>query len=95
MCLRAQLVPVCTRLKQLSNCTYHTDLNTFRYSRNIFQMSLVLTAHKKVLNVMSFSMGLMFSFPPLREALLAEMGVAIREDGGTLGVFSPKKVQHV
>ena len=27
-----------------------------------------------------------------REALLAEMGVAIREDGGTLGVFSPKKV---
>uniref|UniRef100_A0A8C8HSH9 plus-end-directed kinesin ATPase n=1 Tax=Oncorhynchus tshawytscha TaxID=74940 RepID=A0A8C8HSH9_ONCTS len=28
-----------------------------------------------------------------REALLAEMGVAIREDGGTLGVFSPKKVK--
>ncbi|KAK7806105.1 hypothetical protein U0070_000032 [Myodes glareolus] len=27
-----------------------------------------------------------------REALLAEMGVAMREDGGTLGVFSPKKV---
>ncbi|XP_026010233.1 kinesin-like protein KIF1B isoform X12 [Astatotilapia calliptera] len=27
-----------------------------------------------------------------REALLAEMGVAIREDGGTLGVFSPKKL---
>ncbi|XP_037830166.1 kinesin-like protein KIF1A isoform X7 [Kryptolebias marmoratus] len=26
-----------------------------------------------------------------REALLAEMGVAIREDGGTVGVFSPKK----
>lgn len=33
-------------------------------------------------------------FPPAnREALLAEMGVAIREDGGTLGVFSPKKVE--
>lgn len=30
-----------------------------------------------------------------REALLAEMGVAIREDGGTLGVFSPKKVGSV
>ncbi|KAM8830868.1 kinesin-like protein KIF1B isoform 1-T1 [Synchiropus picturatus] len=29
-----------------------------------------------------------------REALLAEMGVAIREDGGTLGVFSPKKLNH-
>ena len=29
-----------------------------------------------------------------REALLAEMGVAIREDGGTLGVFSPKKVKQ-
>ena len=29
----------------------------------------------------------------LREALLAEMGVAMREDGGTLGVFSPKKVR--
>lgn len=27
-----------------------------------------------------------------REALLAEMGVAMREDGGTVGVFSPKKV---
>lgn len=27
-----------------------------------------------------------------REALLAEMGVALREDGGTVGVFSPKKV---
>ncbi|XP_057193162.1 kinesin-like protein KIF1A isoform X2 [Triplophysa rosa] len=26
-----------------------------------------------------------------REALLAEMGVAMREDGGTAGVFSPKK----
>ena len=30
-----------------------------------------------------------------REALLAEMGVAMREDGGTLGVFSPKKVRRV
>lgn len=29
-----------------------------------------------------------------REALLAEMGVAIREDGGTVGVFSPKKVKE-
>lgn len=28
-----------------------------------------------------------------REALLAEMGVAMREDGGTVGVFSPKKVK--
>lgn len=28
----------------------------------------------------------------IREALLAEMGVAMREDGGTVGVFSPKKV---
>ncbi|XP_027883465.1 kinesin-like protein KIF1A isoform X16 [Xiphophorus couchianus] len=30
-----------------------------------------------------------------REALLAEMGVAIREDGGTVGVFSPKKTPHL
>ncbi|KAL0597364.1 Kinesin-like protein KIF1C, partial [Plecturocebus cupreus] len=29
-----------------------------------------------------------------REALLAEMGVAVREDGGTVGVFSPKKVER-
>lgn len=29
-----------------------------------------------------------------REALLAEMGVAVREDGGTVGVFSPKKVSE-
>lgn len=28
----------------------------------------------------------------LRESLLAEMGVSIKEDGGTLGVFSPKGV---
>jgi hypothetical protein len=27
-----------------------------------------------------------------REAALAEMGVALKEDGGTIGVFSPKKV---
>lgn len=31
----------------------------------------------------------------LREALLAEMGVAVREDGGTVGVFSPKKVMLI
>lgn len=30
----------------------------------------------------------------IREALLAEMGVAMREDGGTVGVFSPKKVRR-
>uniref|UniRef100_A0A8C7HZM3 plus-end-directed kinesin ATPase n=1 Tax=Oncorhynchus kisutch TaxID=8019 RepID=A0A8C7HZM3_ONCKI len=29
------------------------------------------------------------------EALLAEMGVAMREDGGTVGVFSPKKTPHL
>ena len=38
----------------------------------------------------------MFASPLLlcREALLAEMGVAVREDGGTVGVFSPKKVSE-
>ncbi|XP_055863352.1 kinesin-like protein unc-104 isoform X11 [Biomphalaria glabrata] len=30
-----------------------------------------------------------------REALLAEMGVALKEDGGTIGVFSPKKSPHL
>ncbi|KAL0970777.1 hypothetical protein UPYG_G00247280 [Umbra pygmaea] len=30
-----------------------------------------------------------------RESLLAEMGVSIREDGGTLGVFSPKGTPHL
>ncbi|XP_044273043.1 kinesin-like protein KIF1C isoform X2 [Varanus komodoensis] len=30
-----------------------------------------------------------------REALLAEMGVALREDGGTVGVFSPRKTPHL
>ncbi|XP_051900729.1 kinesin-like protein KIF1C [Pristis pectinata] len=30
-----------------------------------------------------------------REALLAEMGVVTREDGGTVGVFSPKKTPHL
>ena len=29
-----------------------------------------------------------------RESLLAEMGVSIREDGGTVGVFSPKRVSQ-
>jgi hypothetical protein len=28
-----------------------------------------------------------------REKILEEMGVALREDGGTVGVFSPKKVR--
>lgn len=27
-----------------------------------------------------------------REAVFAEMGVAVKEDGDTVGVFSPKKV---
>ena len=27
-----------------------------------------------------------------REAVFAEMGVALKEDGNTLGIFSPKKV---
>lgn len=30
-----------------------------------------------------------------RESLLAEMGVSVREDGGTVGVFSPKKTPHL
>ncbi|XP_038061971.1 kinesin-like protein KIF1A isoform X8 [Patiria miniata] len=30
-----------------------------------------------------------------REEMLAEMGVAIREDGNTVGVFSPKKTPHL
>ncbi|XP_074661847.1 kinesin-like protein unc-104 [Tubulanus polymorphus] len=30
-----------------------------------------------------------------REIVLAEMGVALREDGGTLGVFSPKQTPHL
>ncbi|KAM3910118.1 kinesin-like protein KIF1C [Leptodactylus fuscus] len=30
-----------------------------------------------------------------RESLLAEMGVALREDGGTVGVFSPKTIPHL
>uniref|UniRef100_A0AAY4AIT2 Kinesin motor domain-containing protein n=1 Tax=Denticeps clupeoides TaxID=299321 RepID=A0AAY4AIT2_9TELE len=30
-----------------------------------------------------------------RECLLAEMGVSIREDGGTVGVFSPKGTPHL
>ncbi|MED6290730.1 Kinesin-like protein kif1c [Characodon lateralis] len=30
-----------------------------------------------------------------RESLLAEMGVSIKEDGGTLGVFSPKGTPHL
>ncbi|RUS83751.1 hypothetical protein EGW08_008502 [Elysia chlorotica] len=30
-----------------------------------------------------------------RSAVLAEMGVALKEDGGTIGVFSPKKSPHL
>ncbi|XP_050411558.1 kinesin-like protein unc-104 isoform X2 [Patella vulgata] len=30
-----------------------------------------------------------------REAVLAEMGVALKQDGGTIGVFSPKKSPHL
>ncbi|XP_016307420.1 kinesin-like protein KIF1C isoform X2 [Sinocyclocheilus anshuiensis] len=30
-----------------------------------------------------------------REALLAEMGVSVKEDGGTVGVFSPKRTPHL
>jgi hypothetical protein len=30
-----------------------------------------------------------------REAVFAEMGVAVKEDGDTVGVFSPKKVSSI
>ena len=30
-----------------------------------------------------------------REAVFAEMGVAVKEDGVTVGVFSPKKTPHL
>ncbi|XP_042569872.1 kinesin-like protein KIF1C [Cyprinus carpio] len=30
-----------------------------------------------------------------RESILAEMGVSIKEDGGTVGVFSPKGTPHL
>jgi kinesin family protein 1 len=30
-----------------------------------------------------------------REAVFAEMGVAVKEDGDTVGVFSPKKVHSI
>lgn len=30
-----------------------------------------------------------------REAIFAEMGVAVKEDGDTVGVFSPKKVMII
>ncbi|XP_051978301.1 kinesin-like protein KIF1C [Xyrauchen texanus] len=30
-----------------------------------------------------------------RESLLAEMGVSVKEDGGTVGVFSPKRTPHL
>lgn len=30
-----------------------------------------------------------------REAIFAEMGVAVKEDGMTVGVFSPKKTPHL
>ena len=31
----------------------------------------------------------------LREAVFAEMGVAIKEDGNTVGFFQPKKTPHL
>ena len=33
--------------------------------------------------------------PPPREAVFAEMGVAIKEDGNTVGFFQPKKTPHL
>ena len=36
--------------------------------------------------------GTIFS---IREAVFAEMGVAIKEDGNTVGFFQPKKTPHL
>lgn len=44
----------------------------------------LMLACAKVFNIYIFS---------FREAVFAEMGVALREDGDTVGVFSPKKVK--
>ena len=37
----------------------------------------------------------MFETTSLREAVFAEMGVAIKEDGNTVGFFQPKKTPHL
>ena len=37
----------------------------------------------------------MYTLFIFREAVLAEMGVALKQDGGTIGVFSPKKTPHL
>lgn len=41
----------------------------------------------------------MTPYPPFtlssREAVFAEMGVAIKEDGNTVGFFQPKKTPHL
>lgn len=46
---------------------------------------LVFPSIKKMLKTKSVLL-------PHREALLAEMGVAVREDGGNVGVFPPTMV---
>ena len=53
-------------------------------TRNILVSLLLYLIHVLLL------MDIFFYFS--REATLAEMGVALKEDGGTIGVFSPKKV---
>ncbi|KAI4883673.1 hypothetical protein NFI96_017215 [Prochilodus magdalenae] len=53
------------------------------------------TWEEKLRKTEAIRMERSYIFGSFREALLAEMGVAIREDGGTLGVFSPKKTPHL
>lgn len=55
---------------------------------------LLTYLHFPYFSVLFLSLQMFCFFLHNREALLAEMGVAIREDGGTLGVFSPKKVEQ-
>ena len=40
-------------------------------------------------------LNVVFIVVRFREMVLAEMGVATRDDGGTVGVFSPKKSPHL
>ena len=58
-----------------------------------FYTSYLFVFFKHIINFFIFF--ILFTFSYSREAVLAEMGVALKEDGGTIGVFSPKKVSVV
>lgn len=89
-------------LKHLANFKSHQSLNCgqFELALGSLEVQYTITVCACSFVYLPFVQASQISYKFhcwafFREAVLAEMGVALREDGDTVGVFSPKKVTQL